>query len=51
VRRCRGAEYRINVTNQASGKPARLKLDGKPIGGTLVPYAPAGKVVTIDCEV
>ncbi len=51
VRKCRGAEYRITVTNRATGKAARLAVDGKPIQGTLVPYAPAGKVVTIACEV
>ncbi len=51
VRKCRGAEYRIAVTNKATGKQARLVVDGKPIDGTLVPYAPAGGVVAIACEV
>jgi cellobiose phosphorylase len=51
VRRCRGAEYRIAVRNSATGKPARLVVDGRPIEGTLVPYAPAGQVVTVACEV
>jgi cellobiose phosphorylase len=51
VRKCRGAEYRITVSNEATGRPARLVVDGQPIDGTLVPYAPAGKVVTITCEV
>jgi cellobiose phosphorylase len=51
VRKCRGAEYRITVANKAAGKPAKLVVDGKPVDGTLVPYAPAGKVVTIACEV
>ncbi len=51
VRKCRGAEYRISVANKCTGKPARLKVDGKPIEGTLVPYAPAGKVVVVECEV
>jgi cellobiose phosphorylase len=51
VRKCRGAEYRIDVANKGTGKPARLQVDGKPIDGTLVPYAAAGKVVTIDCDV
>jgi cellobiose phosphorylase len=50
VRKCRGAEYRIRVTNRATGKPARLVVDGTPIEGTLVPWAPAGRVVTVDCE-
>ncbi|MDD1632789.1 MAG: hypothetical protein LUP91_11385, partial [Methylococcaceae bacterium] len=51
VRRCRGAEYRIAVTNTGSGKAARLVVDGRPIDGTLVPYSPAGQVVTVGCEV
>ncbi len=50
VRKCRGAEYRIEVANKGTGKPARLKVDGEPIDGTLVPYAAQGKVVQIDCE-
>ncbi len=51
VRKCRGAEYRITVANRATGKSARLTVDGQPIEGTLVPYATAGTVVTIACEV
>ncbi|HEX3759986.1 MAG TPA: hypothetical protein VHW23_14825 [Kofleriaceae bacterium] len=51
VRRCRGATYQITVDNQASGKAARLKVDGQPHAGTLVPYAAAGKTVVIECEV
>jgi cellobiose phosphorylase len=51
VRRCRGALYRISVRNSGSGKPARLAVDGKPIEGTLVPYAPAGRTLTVACEV
>jgi cellobiose phosphorylase len=51
VLKCRGAEYRIAVTNRATGRPAKLVVDGKAIEGTLVPYAPAGKVVAIACEV
>jgi cellobiose phosphorylase len=50
VRKCRGAEYRISVTNKATGR-ARLIVEGQPIEGTLVPYAPAGRVVRIACEV
>ena len=49
VRKCRGAEYRIRIRNTGARKPS-LKVDGKPIKGTLVPYAPAGSVVAIDCE-
>lgn len=51
VRKCRGAEYRITVSNKASGKAARLKVDGKAQDGTLVPYAAPGKTVVIECEV
>jgi cellobiose phosphorylase len=51
TRRCRGAEYRIRVKYAATGQPARLRVDGKPVEGTLVPWAPAGATVTIDCEV
>jgi cellobiose phosphorylase len=50
VRRCRGAEYRVSVTNRATGKAARLVVQGKPLDGTLVPYAKAGSVVEVDCE-
>jgi cellobiose phosphorylase len=47
VRRCRGAEYRVSIANRASGRPARLSVDGREIEGTLVPYAPPGAVVTV----
>jgi cellobiose phosphorylase len=50
VRRCRGATYRITVTN-SGGKGAHLRVDGVPIEGNLVPYAPAGSVVTVECAV
>ncbi|MFZ0491971.1 MAG: glycosyl transferase, partial [Acidimicrobiia bacterium] len=43
-RRCRGAEYRIEVHNRATGEPARVTVDGQPIDGTLVPYAADGQV-------
>jgi cellobiose phosphorylase len=49
-RQCRGAEYRIEVTNRKTGKPARLVVDGQPLEGTLVPYAPAGATVTVEVE-
>jgi cellobiose phosphorylase len=51
TRQCRGAEYRIEVTNQASGMPARLVVDGAPVEGTLVPWAPEGATVTVQVEV
>jgi hypothetical protein len=28
----------------------RLLVDGKPVAGTLVPYAPPGAVVEVSCE-
>ena len=48
VRRARGATYRITVHN--SGRPgarARLTVDGEPIDGVVVPYAPAGSTVEV----
>ena len=51
VRKCRGATYQITVDNKARGKAARLKVDGKAHDGTLVPYAPAGRTVVIECEI
>jgi cellobiose phosphorylase len=51
TRKCRGAEYRISVTNSGKSGPAKLSVGGKPIAGNLVPYAPAGATVVIDCEV
>ena len=48
TRQCRGAEYRIKVKNQATGKPARLVVDGKAIEGTLVPWAAAARRETVD---
>jgi cellobiose phosphorylase len=50
VRRCRGAEYRIRVRSSGRGKGVRLLVDGKPVAGTLVPYAPPGAVVEVSCE-
>jgi cellobiose phosphorylase len=51
TRKCRGAEYRINVKNSGKGGAPKLTVDGKPIAGDLVPYAKAGATVIIDCEV
>ena len=47
TRRCRGAEYRISVTNGGSGRPPRLTVDGVGLDGCVVPYAAAGQVVEI----
>ena len=44
----RGATYRITVTNSgAPGARARLVVDGQPIEGNTVPYAPAGSIVQV----
>jgi cellobiose phosphorylase len=52
TRRCRGAEYQIRVKNSHAGAvAARLSIGGNPVKGNLVPYAPAGATVVIDCEV
>ena len=50
TRKCRGATYQIRVKNSGGGTPA-LKVDGKPVIGNLVPYAPAGATVVVDCEI
>jgi cellobiose phosphorylase len=49
-RRCRGATYRISVKNQGRGGKVSLKVGGKPISGHIVPYAPAGSTVDVECE-
>ena len=49
-RRARGATYVITVRN-SGGTDARLTVDGTPIDGTMVPYAPAGSTVRVDVEV
>ncbi len=49
-RRCRGAEYRIAITNRATGSPAQLTINGIHHEGTLIPYAAAGDVVKITVE-
>jgi cellobiose phosphorylase len=49
-RKCRGAVYRIKVRNRGTGGAPRLVVDGKPIQGTLVPWAPHGSVVAIEVE-
>ena len=40
-------------TNENSGKGGAPKLvvDGKPVDGNLVPYAPKGKTVQVECSV
>jgi cellobiose phosphorylase len=51
TRKCRGAEYRINVKNSGKGGAPKLTVDGQAISGDLVPYAKAGATVIVDCEV
>jgi cellobiose phosphorylase len=49
-RKCRGADYRIQVTNSGKGGPAKLTVNGKTMSGNVVPYAKAGETVDILCE-
>jgi cellobiose phosphorylase len=49
-RKCRGATYKIRVKNQGRGGNVSLKVNGKPVAGHLVPYAPAGSTVEVECE-
>jgi cellobiose phosphorylase len=49
-RRCRGATYKIRVKNAGRGGKVSLKVDGKPVQGHLVPYAPKGATVDVECE-
>ncbi len=52
TRKCRGAEYVVRVKNTGAGSKApKLTVDGKAIEGDLVPFAPAGSRVTVECEV
>jgi cellobiose phosphorylase len=49
TRTARGATYTIAVRD-GGGQGRRLIVDGTPIDGTVVPYAPPGAVVTVECE-
>jgi cellobiose phosphorylase len=52
TRKCRGAEYVVNVKNTGGGaSPPKLTVDGKMIAGDLVPYAKAGARVVVECVV
>jgi cellobiose phosphorylase len=51
VRRARGARYEITVKNSGKAGPAKLTVDGKPVSGNQVPYAPSGSTVKVLCEV
>ncbi|HEY8945475.1 MAG TPA: glycosyl transferase [Polyangiaceae bacterium] len=49
-RKCRGATYTIHVVNSGGTKPT-LRVDGKPVTGSLVPYAPSGATVKVECTI
>ena len=50
TRKCRGATYRIHVKSLGGTGNVKLTVDGKAIDGVIVPYAPAGSTVNIECE-
>lgn len=48
----RGATYEVEVRNGgAPGARARLTVDGEPVEGSVVPFAPAGTTVRVLAEV
>ncbi len=49
-RRCRGALYDIRVDNRSGGRTTKLIVDGRPLEGTLIPYAASGATVVVECE-
>ena len=49
TRKCRGATYLIHVTNSSGNGSCSLKVDGRAIEGHLVPYAPSGSTVHVEC--
>jgi cellobiose phosphorylase len=49
-RRFRGATYLISVKNQGRLVKPRLTVDGRPIDGQCVPFAPSGATVRVVCE-
>ncbi len=50
TRICRGATYCVRIRNVRGDGHVKLTVDGLPLSGHLVPYAPAGTTVSIDCE-
>ena len=50
TRKCRGATYRIHVKSSGGTGTVKLTVDGKPIDGTIVPFAKPGSTVHIECE-
>ncbi|WP_282944421.1 GH36-type glycosyl hydrolase domain-containing protein [Cellulomonas endometrii] len=52
TRVARGARYEITVTNSGTpGARGRLVVDGAPVEGSTVPYAPAGSTVRVEVTV
>ena len=52
TRSARGATYEITVTNSGTpGARGSLVVDGTPVVGNTVPYAPAGSTVTVEVTV
>lgn len=52
TRRARGATYEVSVTNSGTpGARGRLVVDGTPVEGNLVPYAPPGATVRVEVTV
>jgi len=52
TRSARGATYEITVTNSGTpGARGSLVVDGTPIEGNTVPYAPVGSTVTVEVTV
>jgi cellobiose phosphorylase len=51
TRKCRGVTFVIRVKNSGRGGAAKVVVDGKPVTGNLVSYAPAGTTVQVTCEV
>ena len=52
TRSARGATYVITVTNSGTpGARGSLVVDGTPVVGNTVPYAPAGSTVTVEVTV
>lgn len=49
VRRFRGAEYHISI-HRSPGAPARISVDGESAPSNLLPAAPAGSRVRVECE-
>lgn len=50
-RRWRGATYEIRVESGGTQLAPSLVMDGRPVRGTLVPQAPAGSHVIVECRI